>query len=97
MVAFQDITQRKKAEAELEEYRKQLEALVEIRTAELSAVNERLHLHLDWLSAVNQINQMMASSADFKQIYDEVIEIINRLFSTQDAFIAEIDPGLEST
>ena len=36
VLVFQDITQRKQAEAELAEYRKQLESLVEKRTDELN-------------------------------------------------------------
>jgi signal transduction histidine kinase len=91
VVAILDITQRKQAEAELAENRKHLEMLVESRTAELSTANEQLNLRLDWLSAINQVNQIMARSADFAQIYEKIIEIVNQLFSTQDAFIAELD------
>jgi signal transduction histidine kinase len=93
VVAVLDVTQRKQAEAELVEYRKHLEALVEKRTAELSAVNEQLQLRLEWLSAVNLVNQIMARSADFTEIYAKIIEIINQLFATQDSFIAELDAG----
>ena len=93
VVAIQDITQRKHAEVELDDYRKHLEAIVENRTAELTAVNEQLNLRIDWLSSINQVNQIMASSADFNQIYARIIEIINGLFSTQDSFIAELDEG----
>ncbi|MDC0832883.1 PAS domain S-box protein [Geitlerinema sp. CS-897] len=38
----EDVTDRKRAEAELERYRTQLEALVEQRTAQLQAANDRL-------------------------------------------------------
>jgi PAS domain S-box-containing protein len=86
-----DITDRKLAEAEREDYSRRLEALVEIRTAELSAVNEKLQLRLDWLSAVNLVNQIMARSADFTQIYVMIIEVINNLFNTQGSFIAEFE------
>ena len=70
VVAIQEITQRKQAEAELAEYRKHLETLVEERAGELSAVNEQLQLRLEWLSAINLVNQIMARSADFTEIYE---------------------------
>ena len=93
VVAIQDITQRKQAEAKLVEYHNHLEELVKKRTAELSAVNEQLHLQLDWLSAVNLVNQVTARSADFTQIYEKILEIINNLFNTQGCIIAELNSG----
>jgi nitrate/nitrite-specific signal transduction histidine kinase/PAS domain-containing protein len=94
VVTFQDISQRKQTDAELAQYHRRLEALVEERTAELSAANELLHRHIQWLSAVNQVNQFMASSADFQQIYDKILDITNHLFSAQNSFIGELEaPG----
>ena len=93
LVALQDITGRKQAEAELAEYRQHLEVLVEKRTAELSAVNEQLELRLEWLSAVNLVNQTMARSADFTDIYEKILEIVNHLFVAQDSFISEWEAG----
>jgi PAS domain S-box-containing protein len=88
-----DITDRKRVEAELVEYRKHLESLVDQRTIELSNVNEQLELRLEWLSAVNMISQIMARSADFDLIYEKIVEIIKDIFDSDAAFIAELLPG----
>ena len=105
VVAFQDISQRRQAEAELVEYQQHLEELVEERTSELSTVNDQLkveidereqleeilQMRLDWLAAINLVNQVMARSADFNEIYQNIINVINQLFASQDSFIIEID------
>ena len=90
VVAIQDITQRKQAEAEISEHHKNLEELVQSRTSELNSANEQLRLRIEWLSAINQVNQIMAGSADFMQVYAKIIEIINTLLSPQDSFIAQL-------
>jgi len=91
IAVFQDITQRKQAEAELAEYRRQLESLVENRTAGLISLNKELRLRLEWLAAINLVSQVVAQSTDFTKIYEKIVEILNNLFSTQDSFIAELD------
>ena len=95
VVAFQDITRRKESEAELVEYRRQLESLVGKRTVELDAANRELKLRLEWMSAIVLVTETMARSSDFTQIYEKIIEIINRLFAIQDSFIAELDESRE--
>jgi len=92
VAAFFDITQRRGVETELKEYRIQLESMVNQRTEELDIANRELRLHLEWLEAVNTINQTVANSTDFRQIYEKIIEIAGQVFRTDDAFIAELDP-----
>ncbi|MEM9088806.1 MAG: response regulator [Cyanobacteria bacterium P01_F01_bin.53] len=46
VLAIRDVTEKKKSEAELEQYRVQLESLVDERTAELSTVNTKLQAEL---------------------------------------------------
>ena len=65
VAVFQDITQRKQAEAELALYQKQLEQLVNIRTTELDQVNQRLQLRLEWLYEVIKIQQMIKGVEQF--------------------------------
>ena len=91
VMVFQDITQRKLAEAELAEFRKNLESLVDDRTAALNASNKELRLRLEWLSAIVQVTEIMARSSDYSQIYEKIIQIIKRLFAVEDTFIAELD------
>jgi signal transduction histidine kinase len=89
VAAILDISQRKQTEAELSEYRKRLESMVETRTTELNAANKELQLHLGWLGAVNLVNETLARSTDFAQIYEKVVEIARKVFDVQDSFIAE--------
>jgi signal transduction histidine kinase/PAS domain-containing protein len=91
VAAFQDITLRKQVEAELAENRKQLESLVEKRTAEYIAANKELRQRLEWLAAINFFNQTVAQTTEFTKIFDKVVELINNLFCTQDSFITELD------
>jgi len=99
LLAFQDITQRKQAEAELAIYRQQLEGLVEQRTAELSVANQNLQvenaerqrlenmlrLRLEWLVIVNQVNQTIANTSDLPQVYKRFTDLIKDLFGASDA------------
>jgi signal transduction histidine kinase len=105
VVAFQDITPRKLAEAELNEYREHLEKLVEQRTAELTAINdqlnreaierkflaEMLNKRITWLSAVNQVHQSINSTADLPQAYQQLTAIIIQLLDAQSAMIGVFD------
>jgi signal transduction histidine kinase/PAS domain-containing protein len=72
VVAIQDVTRRKQAEAELVEHRKHLENLVIERTTELNTVNEQLRLRLSWLSAVNKVHLTIAGKASLAAAYEEL-------------------------
>jgi signal transduction histidine kinase len=91
VAVFEDLNLRRQTEAELVQYRKLLESLVEKRTAEVYAVNKELRLRLEWLAAVNLVNQMIARSAEFSQIHERIVEIVSHVFSIQNSFITEID------
>ena len=87
VVAFQDITQRKQTEAELTDHRKHLELIVENRTRELNVANQELRMHLEWLDAMNLVNQTVASTNDFSQMYEKIVEIAGQIFHALDAYI----------
>ena len=105
VVAFQDITARKQVEVELNDYRHHLEQLVVQRTSELSLLNEQLnqemtdrkHLEemlrkrIEWLSAVNQINQSIGSTADLPDAFGKLSAIIIHLLGASGTFIGLFD------
>jgi nitrate/nitrite-specific signal transduction histidine kinase/PAS domain-containing protein len=80
VAAILDITQRRQTEAELVEYRKLLEALVEKRTADLSAIN-------GWLTAMNEIHQTVSSLKDLPQAYKKLSAAVARLLDARAVFM----------
>jgi signal transduction histidine kinase/PAS domain-containing protein len=72
VATIQDITSRKKVEAELEEHRRQLESLVRERTAEIDKINRDLQLRLDWLSMINKVHQRITGSTSLTQVYTDL-------------------------
>ncbi len=93
VVAFRDITQRKQTEAELTNYRKHLELMVENRTSELNVANQELRMHLEWLDAMNLVNQIVASTNDFSQMYEKIVGIAGQIFHALDVYITGIGCG----
>lgn len=105
VAAFQDITQRRQTQKELDEYHQRLEQMVNQRTAELSAVNEQLHaenaerqrlegilhLRLEWLALVNRVDQTVTKVSDLPQAYQSYTDMIKKLFGAKDALLPEID------
>jgi signal transduction histidine kinase len=105
VVAIQDITERKRVEAELDEYRKQLETLVEKRTAELSSINNELTLEaaerknlelalqqrIEWLSLVSNVRQTIIGAASIQGAYEELTRKILELFNAMLVFIIRWD------
>jgi signal transduction histidine kinase len=105
IAAFQDITSRKNAEAELDEYRHHLEELVEQRTTELSLINDQLtqevterkflegmlHKRIEWLSTINQIHQSVNSTADLPQAFQQLSATVIQLLEAKGALIGVFD------
>jgi signal transduction histidine kinase len=101
VVAIQDITKRKRVEAELGEYRKQLENLVDKRTAELSSINDELTLEaaerknlelaleqrIEWLSLVSNVRQAITGKTSIHGAYEDLSKKILELFDAKSIFI----------
>jgi PAS domain S-box-containing protein len=71
-----DITERKRAEAELEKYRLHLEELVAERTADLEAANQRLRLSDRRLSAMFALSQQAGSMDETELLQTGVDEAV---------------------
>ena len=88
IVVFHDITQQKKSEKELEEYRKNLEKLVDERTdkiqqinSELAVANEELNTTIEELNLVNEQLQKendyrREAEAELKKYKDQLEELV---------------------
>jgi signal transduction histidine kinase len=80
VIAFRDISRRKQVDAELVEYRKRLETLVENRTADLSAIN-------DWLNTMNEVHQTLGGVKDLSQAHKRLSATIAHLLDASAVFI----------
>src|SRR5450759_613309 len=66
VINSRDVTRRKRAEAELEDYRRRLEQLVEERTAELNKTNEQLREEIaEKMQAEAELKERAERLADF--------------------------------
>ncbi|NEQ32818.1 MAG: response regulator, partial [Leptolyngbya sp. SIO4C5] len=68
VLAIRDVTEKKEAEIELEQYRVQLESIVESRTAELKAANEWLCQEIVERQRVEQA--LIYSEASIRSLYE---------------------------
>ena len=79
VAAFQDITQRKQAEAELRQHREHLQELVAARTTELSALN--------------QIAHALVTTEDLPSTLDSVVREIAQLFGVALTVVGVVETG----
>ncbi len=102
-----DISERKRAEEELKQYREHLEELVEERTAELRRANERLEQEiterkqaeeeLAWELAVNRelarlSGALIIPSSSIDGIADIVLDSAKSLTQSEHGYVSSIDP-----
>jgi PAS domain S-box-containing protein len=100
-----DITERKQAEAALQEAREELERRVEKRTEELAKVNELLQEQFNELEQVklsvesrnqllevlNELAQHTSSSLEMQPIFEKLIEITSQLIDCTSAYVMTVD------
>jgi signal transduction histidine kinase len=105
VAAFQDISLRKQADIELDQYRKNLEQLVNERTAELSAINEQLDYEvqerksleqsllqrIEWISKINEIHQSITGVDNLATAYEQLSGTILNLLDAQAVLIVGWD------
>ncbi|HRK38175.1 MAG TPA: PAS domain S-box protein [Burkholderiaceae bacterium] len=92
---FQDITERKQAEAELEQHRHHLSELVASRTADLQAANHRLTLSDERLKAMLKMSQLMATMTE-QDLLQMGLEEAVRLTRSDIGYLHFVNPDQET-
>ena len=77
MASFIDISQRKKAEEELQTYKEHLEELVEIRTGELSSALEKLHAEV--ITHQQTAQALQSSEQKFRELSQQFNTLLNAI------------------
>ena len=85
--AFNDITERKREETELAQYRQQLAHLVEARTAELRQVNQSLSEQRHLAESMSQIAATVNRSLDSDTVVTEALHQLKRVVAYQNAAV----------
>jgi signal transduction histidine kinase len=88
VTALLDISRRKQTDAELDEYRKLLETLVEKRTADLSAIN-------NWLNTITEIHHTLGGAKDLPEAYKKMSAAIAQLLEARAVFVVHWDEPFE--
>ena len=91
----QNVTARKKLEAELDQHRQNLEQLVTFRTAALEAANHRLLVNDQRLSAMHSLSQK-AQSLDERAILQLGVESAVQLSDSEMGYVHLVDPDQEN-
>lgn len=102
-VVVTDLTERKRTEEELAQYREHLEGMVQIRTEELETTNEELHASMAEVASTNQELEVRAYAlrreAEERKRAEEALRKSEQYFrsiydSTQDAVLIVDDDGM---
>ncbi|MGD8806366.1 MAG: GAF domain-containing protein [Chloroflexota bacterium] len=111
LAIHRDITDRKEAQAALEEAQKELEQRVDERTTSLAEANLKLqeqYSQLDQaradlerrnqiLEALNELAALATASLELQPIFDKVISVTSQLIDCTSAYVSQIDLNSRTT
>ncbi len=92
---FRDITDRKRAEKELKQYRDRLERLVEERTADLQKTNEELRTRERFLTCLSEISHRLLRSNDLRTTLPEIVQLLGEVTGVNRCYLIENDRSAE--
>jgi signal transduction histidine kinase len=87
-----DVTERVKAEAELDRYRRQLEQMVEVRTAALAASEQTVRHQNAILLGINRIFAAALTTETEEELGRVCLTVAEELTASRFAFVGEITP-----